>query len=350
MNHWRKGLWASIAAGWMLIAVSFTFNYYHYAHHYVEIFSTPPTFLQMLVWEIPYWILWAAMAPVVFALAERFPVRRESWNRNAVVHIAACFCLTIAHRVVYLAACRLLYVDAYRNIPTLIDLYRSDLFFNLPTGFMSYATFLLVGNVMEFYSKSAKAELQALKAQLQPHFIFNTLNSISALQMTDVEAANRMTARLGEFLRFTLDSSGTNEIPLRREVELLQSYLEIEQVRFQDRLNVEMDIAAEALDLAVPSLILQPIVENAIRHGIASKTTPGQIQIQAVRSNGTLRLEVRNDGQLLHGANTVPRKDRVGIANTKARLIQLYGNGHRFDMMNASEGGVLVRIEIPAHK
>jgi LytS/YehU family sensor histidine kinase len=110
-----------------------------------------------------------------------------------------------------------------------------------------------------------------------------------------------------------------------------------------------MDIAAETLDLAVPSLILQPIVENAIRHGIASRTTPGQIQIHAARSNGTLRLEVRNDGQLLHGTTAVPGKDRVGIANTRARLIQLYGNGHRFDMMNAVEGGVLVRIEIPAH-
>ncbi len=340
----QRGLWASIAAGWMLIAVSFTFNYYHYAHHYVEIFTTPPTFLQMLVWEIPYWILWAAMAPIVFRLAHRFPLRRESWKVNAFVHIGTCLLLTIGHRLIYLAICRLLYVDAYRNIPTLIDLYRSDLFFNLPTGFMSYATFLLVGNVMEFYSKSANAELQALKAQLQPHFLFNTLNSISALQLTDVEAANRMTARLGEFLRFTLESSGANEIPLRREVELLQSYLEIERIRFQDRLTVNMDIAPETLDLPVPSLILQPLVENAIRYGVASQTGPGQIQIEASRNNGTLCLRVRNEGVATLG------KERIGIANTKARLIQLYGDRHRFDMMNAVEGGVLVSIEIPVYR
>jgi len=217
----------------MLIAVSFTFNYFYYAHHYVEIFTRPPTFMQMLVWEIPYWILWAAMAPLVFGITKRFPLDRESWTRNALVHIVACFVLTVGHRLVYLALCRWLYVDAYRNVPTLLDLYSSDLLFNLPTGFMSYGTFLLVGNVIEFYrryqagalkasrleTQLAKAELQALKSQLQPHFLFNTLNSISALQLTNVEAANRMTASLGDFLRLTLEASGVNEVPLRRELD-----------------------------------------------------------------------------------------------------------------------------------
>jgi len=189
ISRWRRTLWASIFAGWMLIAVSFTFNYFYYAHHYVEIFTTPPTFFQMLVWEIPYWILWAAMAPLVFGITRRFPLDRESWTQNALVHVAACLALTVGHRLVYLALCRMLYVDAYRNIPTLVDLYRSDLLFNLPTGFMSYGTFLLVGNVIEFYrryqagelkasqleTQLARAELQALKSQLQPHFLFNTL-------------------------------------------------------------------------------------------------------------------------------------------------------------------------------
>src|SRR5437660_8930380 len=114
----QRVLWASIAVGWMLIAVSFTFNYYYYSHHYVEIFSAPPTFFQMLVWEIPYWILWAALAPVVFAITRRFPLKRDSWATNAAVHAIACFALTVGHRLVYLPLCRMLYVDAYRNIPT----------------------------------------------------------------------------------------------------------------------------------------------------------------------------------------------------------------------------------------
>src|SRR5262245_20559491 len=267
MNPRRQNaIWASIAVGWMLIAVSYTFNYFHYSHHYVEIFTTPPTFLQMLVWEIPYWILWAALAPVVFEITRRFPLRREVWLKNVLVHMAACLVLTVGHRMIYLAICRMLYVDAYRNIPTLLDLYRSDLFFNLPTGFMSYATFLLVGNVQTVSLRAslleaelAKAELQALKSQLQPHFLFNTLNSISALQLTNVEAANRMTARLGDFLRLTLEASGVNEVPLRREIEFLESYLEIERVRFQDRLEVSLDVDPDVMNVQVPNLILQPI-------------------------------------------------------------------------------------------
>ena len=344
ISQWHRTLWASIVAGWMLIAVSFTFNYFYYSHHYVEIFSTPPTFLQMLVWEIPYWILWAAMAPLVFEITKRLPLDRTSWRRSALVHVAACVVLTVGHRLVYLALCRMLYVDAYRNIPTLVDLYRSDLFFNLPTGFMSYATFLLVGSVMAGEAELAKAELQALKSQLQPHFLFNTLNSISALQLTDVEAANRMTARLGDFLRLTLESSGVNEVPLRRELEFLQSYLEIEGVRFQGRLSVHLDIDPGTLDVMVPSLILQPIVENALRHGIGSRVGPGHIDIVARRTPQSVRIEVHDDGEGLKPGG----RERVGIANTKARLRQRYGSAHRFEIANAARGGVAVTLEVVA--
>jgi two-component system, LytTR family, sensor kinase len=350
--RWQRTLWASIAAGWMLIAVSYTFNYFYYSHHYVEIFSTPPTFLQMLVWEIPYWILWAALAPVVFEITRRFPLERESWMRNAAIHVAACLALTVGHRIVYLALCRMLFVDAYRNIPTLLDLYRSDLLFNLPTGFMSYATFLLAGNIQTVALKAsrleaqlAKAELQALKSQLQPHFLFNTLNSISALQLTDLDAANRMTARLGDFLRLTLEASGTIEVPLHREIEFLQSYLEIERVRFQDRLTVQIDVDPDVLDIPVPNLILQPIVENALRHGIGSRIGPGRIAIAATRHGDRLRIEVRDNGKGLSTTGTAGR-ERVGIANTKARLQQFYGEAHYFEMIDAPEGGVIVTLEM----
>src|SRR5262245_45317762 len=281
---WKRHriLWTSIAAGWMLIALSFTLNYYIFSSHYVEIFSKPPTLFQMLVWEIPYWILWAAMAPIVFRLTRRFPLERESWLAHALIHAVAGLSLTIAHRVVYLPICWLLYVDAYQKSPTLLDLYRSDLLFNLPTGLMSYGTFLLVSNVIDYYERYeagrlresqletqlAQAELQALKMQLHPHFLFNTLNSISALQLTDGDAAIRMTARLGDFLRMTLDNAGSQEVTLRQEMEFLRCYLEIEHIRFHDRMNVTMEIEPEALDVHVPNLILQPIVENAIKYAV----------------------------------------------------------------------------------
>ncbi len=223
---------------------------------------------------------------------------------------------------------------------------------------MSYGTFLLVGNVIEFFrryqagelkasqleTQLAKAERQALKSQLHPHFLFNTLNSISALQLTNVEAAHRMTARLGDFLRLTLDASGVNEVPLRREIEFLQSYLEIERLRFEDRLTVRIDVEPEILGLPVPNLILQPIVENSLRHGIGARRGRGRIEVIARRSDGVVRIEVRDDGPGLKE----PGRERIGIVNTRSRLQQLYGDSFRFEMRNAAEGGVVVTLEIPA--
>jgi signal transduction histidine kinase len=357
-------LWTSIAAGWLLIALSFTLNYYLFSSHYVEIFSTPPTLVQMLVWEIPYWLLWAALAPLVFLITRRFPLERELWLRNATVHLIACFLLSVAHRIIYLPLCWLLYVDAYRRIPTLIGLYSSDLFFNLPTGFMSYGTILLVSNVTDYYERYqagelrasqlqtqlAQAQLQALRMQLQPHFLFNTLNSISALQLTDVQAANAMTARLGDFLRLTLDNAGTQEVTLRQEMEFLRCYLEIERVRFQDRMQVTMEVDPESLDVQVPNLILQPIVENSIKYAVLMRAASGHIQIRARRVNGFVRIEVQDDGpglQMPRNSNRVTRGG-VGLANTEARLQQLYGSAHRFALADAPAGGLLVTLEIPA--
>ena len=359
----HKILWLSIAAGWMLIALSFTLNYFFFAGHYVQIFSTPPTLLQMLVWEIPYWILWAAFAPVVFLLTRRFPLERDAWLRNASVHVAAGVALAVLHRVIYLPICWLLYVDAYRQIPTLTDLYASELFFNLPTGLMSYGTFLLVSNVIDYYeqyqvgklrasqleTQLAQAQLQALKMQLHPHFLFNTLHSISALQMTDVEAANRMTARLGDFLRMTLDNVGAQEVTLRQEMEFLRCYLEIERIRFQDRMKLTMEIEPDSLDARVPNLILQPLLENSIKYSVLLRTGEGHIQIRARRVNGFLRVQVEDDGiglQLPPNGNQVTRGG-VGLSNTKARLRQLYGDAHSFILDHSPSGGVLVTMEIP---
>jgi two-component system LytT family sensor kinase len=358
----QRILWASIAAVWLLIALAFTLNYYVFAGHYVEIFRTPPTFWQMLIWEVPYWILWAALAPLVFGLTRRFPLDRARWVRNGAVHAAACVALTLAHRVVYLPICWFLYVDAYQRQSTLLALYKADLFFNLPVGFMSYGTFLLVSNVREYYERYqagelrasqleaqlAQAQLQALKMQLQPHFLFNTLNSISALQLTDVEAANRMTARLGDFLRLTLDNAGTQEVTLRQEMDFLRTYLEIESIRFQDRLQVTLEIEPDALAARVPNLILQPLVENSIKYAVVRRAAAGHIQIRATCQNGRLRMQVQDDGpglQLPALGNIATRG--VGLTNTRRRLQQLYGKAHRFELANVPAGGLLVTMELP---
>jgi two-component system LytT family sensor kinase len=363
-------LWVLVLAVWMLIGLSFTLNYYFFAAHYVAIFEQPPTLVQMLVWELPYWLLWAGLAPAIFLFTRRFPIDRERWLSNSLLHILACVVLSIAHRAIYLIIGWLLHVAAYQNIGSIPDLYSSDILFNLPTGFMSYGTIFLVSYVIDYYRRHqeeelkisrlktelaqaklqvTEAQLQALKMQLHPHFLFNTLNSISALLDEDVDAAEQMLARLGDLLRLTLENSGAQQVTLQEELEFLRCYLEIEHVRFHDRLAVNMLIEPETLDARVPNLILQPIVENAIRHGIVSRIAPGEIEIRASRAGGVLQLRVKDNGPGLQGgdASSGRIKEGLGLANTRARLQQMYGAAHRFEMADVPEGGLQVTIDMP---
>jgi LytS/YehU family sensor histidine kinase len=194
----------------------------------------------------------------------------------------------------------------------------------------------------------AQAKLQALQMQLNPHFLFNTLHSISSLMHKDVEAADRMIARLSDLLRAALDGAGTQQVTLRQELDLLQLYLSIEQIRFGSRLTVKMDIAPDTLGAQVPNLILQPLVENAIKHGIEPRAWPGCIESQARRQEGNLALIVSDNGAGL-GLNGVI-KEGVGLANTRARLRELYGTAQSFELVRGRDGGVRVELSIPFHE
>jgi LytS/YehU family sensor histidine kinase len=200
----------------------------------------------------------------------------------------------------------------------------------------------------ELEANLANAQLQALKMQLHPHFLFNTLNSISALLHKDLDAADRMIARLGDFLRLTLENSGTTKVTLTEELQFLQCYIEIERIRFQDRLTLNVDIDSRAKAAQIPNLILQPIVENAIRHGIAARPNAGMIDIRARCSDGKLTIEIRDNGPGLPD-NGNPRKfhEGLGLSNTRSRLQQLYGQNHKFELTNASGGGAMVVLEMP---
>jgi LytS/YehU family sensor histidine kinase len=198
---------------------------------------------------------------------------------------------------------------------------------------------------MELEKLLAQTRLEALQAQLNPHFLFNTLHAISALMHDRVDAADRMLSRLSDLLRLALESTDTQEVPLRREVAFLQKYLEIEQTRFGDRLDVQLDIAPDTWEVMVPNLILQPLVENAIRHGIEPKAKGGRIRVSARGEADCLCLEVRDDGVGL--AAPRPEREGVGLSNTRARLQHLYPGRHRFEMRNADDGGLVVRLAIP---
>jgi LytS/YehU family sensor histidine kinase len=188
--------------------------------------------------------------------------------------------------------------------------------------------------------------LQALKMQLQPHFLFNTLNAIAALvRKNENKAATDMLAGLSDLLRLSLENVGAQEISLKQELEFLERYLEIERIRFKDRLQVRMHVAPETLEARVPNLILQPLVENAIRHGIASRSAAGVIEIRAEREGERLRLQIKDNGPGFPGEEPINRG--VGLTNAMARLQRLYGAAQSLVFNNAPEGGAVVTLEIP---
>jgi sensor histidine kinase YesM len=199
----------------------------------------------------------------------------------------------------------------------------------------------------------ARAQLEALRMQLNPHFLFNTLNSISGLMLTDVTRANKMLSRLGELLRLTLETRDQQEVALSQELKFLNCYLEIQRIRFGTRLNVAMDIDPATLEARVPNLVLQPIAENAIRHTMEPVNGGGQVVFRALRQNGGLILEVADNGE---GLTSQKRQEtqvetaaghRIGLENTRQRLQKLYGIEQSLALEENSEGGVTVSIRIP---
>jgi hypothetical protein len=199
-------------------------------------------------------------------------------------------------------------------------------------------------------SELARAQLRVLEMQVQPHFLFNALNGIGVLIPEDPARATRMITRLSEFVRMALDRSGMQEISLREELMFVDRYLSIELLRFGDRLTVRQMINADLLDALVPTLILQPLVENAIRHGVSKRRGAVTIRIEAARDNGTLSLSVRDDGAGIPPAGLDAIREGIGLSNTRARLQQLYGDAHRFELTGRPEGGVDVELSIPYHQ
>jgi LytS/YehU family sensor histidine kinase len=235
-------------------------------------------------------------------------------------------------------------------------------YFNLDRWLLIYWLILLIVHAFSYYNSYRKGELkasqlhtqlvqsqlEALKMQVQPHFLFNTLHSISALLSKDTEGARKMITRLGDFLRLTLENSGSMEVTLQQELEFLNGYLEIERIRFQDRLTTDIRVDPEVLDVRVPNLILQPIVENAMRHAIGNSKS-GRVEVSAAPRNGVVRIEVKDNGPGIDAEKLLEsrRGKGLGLANTQARLAGLYGEAARFEISNNPTGGLVVALEIP---
>ncbi|HKG91631.1 MAG TPA: histidine kinase [Gemmatimonadaceae bacterium] len=334
----------------------------------------PITWVSALDRTMWSWLLLAALTPAMIYLGDRFPVERGAWRRNAAVHLAA----ATAFAVVHLGAFALIYYMRGETTVSYPELVRRYLTWYFVVELLTYAAIVGVVHALHYYrelrarelaasqlqARLTEARLEALRGQLNPHFLFNTLNAISVLALKgEREAVVHTLGCLSDLLRISLDEKLSQEVPLSREIEFLNRYLEIQRVRFGDRLVVETEVDAEARDALVPSMIMQPLVENAIVHGVGARRGPGRIRIRARREEGALRLQVEDSGPgFAHadgggggGRSASPepsaaaaRRGGIGLANTRARLEQLYGAAqHRLELGHSADGGAQVTIRIP---
>jgi two-component system LytT family sensor kinase len=347
--------WAKIWLLWTLFGLITAVQ----THYRASMGENPFTWWQSVTAEVSFAWIWAVLTPIVLTLASRFPLNRPHWWRNMALHLTAAVALGILSKALWDATMLPLLFPAKR-LETLDSVLRMALL-SLDYGVLQYGIVLLSQIARDYLKRAerdrlratqlevelARAQLQALKMQLHPHFLFNTLNTISELVHSDPGTAERMVIRLSEFLRLTLDHMGIPEVPLMVEIDFLKRYLEIEQIRFEERLQVTWEVDAAALYGRVPNLVLQPIVENALKHGLSQISGIGTLLIRAKSGGGRLLLKVIDNGPGVPQKGTIKIKEGVGLANTRRRLDQVYGADHILSFSNAASGGFEVTIELP---
>lgn len=351
----RKRLWLRsvlFVSFWTLIGLSFAGQFYISSLQ----FGHPITWRQAVAWSLGDWYVWAALSIPIVRLGRAFQIERQNWPRRAALHVgfSAVFSLlyvairsAVGQWQTWFTGTQATFAEAF--LPLLVKTWHLNL--------LIYWVIISISHALDYYRKYqerelqtaalekqlAEARLQALQMQVNPHFLFNTLHAISNLMHKDVDAADRMISRLGDLLRYTLDSSKDQEVPLKQELSFIERYLDLIRTRFGNRLRVTVTVDPAVLKARVPNLILQPLVENAVRHGIEPRASAGHIEIRGREDHGQLLLQVRDDGQGL----SPKAKERVGISNTRARLQQLYSTNSDFEFKPADGGGVEVNLRIP---
>ena len=308
-----------------------------------------------LWWNLTDWYAWAAFVPGIFWVCRTASTFR---HRTAAVllHLAAGACFAFAHGAVLTTAARIETGHAWFDLWLrffVVDHTFNDVFtyfvivcsWYTLTYYRKFRDRELIAARLE--SQLARAELQALKTQLNPHFLFNTLHSISSLGYDDPREASRMLAKLSDLLRTALADEPVRGTTLARELEFNRQYLDIEKMRLGDRLTFELDSPPESLEACVPSFILQPLVENAIRHGIAPFSRNGRVWVRSRLRDGMLDLEVGDSGPGGGAQGKRPEGHGIGLKNTRLRLEKLYGGRHTFEVIDRAPLGFLVRILIP---
>ncbi len=349
MNVWARQKWLVVFLCWTALALIFASQSYIYG----IITGVDKDWSRIFWWTLADWYLWALLSPAIFWLANRFRIERETWKTALAVHLTAAVLFSFAH-VFLQSIVQCLTVWSHVGGNSIFGVFGFLLTKKIHLNLLTYAGIVAAAHAASYYrqyhergAQLARARLQTLQMQLQPHFLFNTLNTISELVHRDAKAADRTIARLGDLLRLTLETENSPEVSLRRELEFLQKYLEIEKTRFHDRLTVDFVIAPDTLDACLPSMILQPIVENAVRHGIAARPGAGRIEICSRRSDGMLQLEISDDGGGISKENGKDFREGIGLSNTRARLKQLYGTRQTLSLQKSESGGLQVVLEIP---
>jgi two-component system LytT family sensor kinase len=355
--NWRKA--AFLFIGWTLVGIIFAGISYAAA---VGENNKEFGFVSALRLNLVQFYLWALLTPLLYRFSRRFPIELRPLNvRNLLLYFPAVTSFAGIHQVIHLAVLWSISPRWRQRYPALMDCYRAYFAFGFYIDLIIALLIVIAVHALLYYqnfraselaqsslkTQLAQAQLRALKMQLHPHFLFNTLHSISSLVLEDPPKANSMIARLGDFLRWTIENSEQQLVTLKEETEFLRCYLDIEQVRFGDRLTVTFALEPQTLSAQVPHLILQPVVENAIQHAIAPRAVRGQINIQANRVDSLLRVAVSDNGPGITLNAIGPAKKCVGLTNVRTRLQQIYGPDFRFELTNGGNGGLTVVIEIP---
>ncbi len=349
--------WAAIWGVWTL----FGFFFASQVALQSQLSENPTSFWRVLSWQLSSGYVWFAISPIILWLGRRFTFDDGKWKTSIPIHLIASIVIAIGQLSIdAFVLPKLGYMRRYESA-SYFEIFKIFLLVNVHFGVAIYWGVLGFQQAIKYYRKYRERELrtsqlearlatsrlQVLKMQLHPHFLFNTLNAISELIYKDAESAERMISDLSDLLRMSFENLEVQEIPLKQELEFLEKYLEIEQMRFRDRLKVEMLISPDTLDASVPNMILQPLVENAIKHGIGPRSEGGKINIEAFRHNGHLELTVSDNGLGVPFRDLANLKEGVGISNIRRRLRHLYGERHSFSLNNAANSGLVVDLTIP---
>ncbi len=328
------------------------------SHYWYSFSRNPMSWAESLRYEMTYAYLWGICSPAILWLSNRYRIERDHRASHLLIHVAVMTVFVVLTKTLFefiawppgAAFAQFTWSKLFRSIEITAD-----------TGVLLYWMIILIEHSFVYYKRYqngllnaarlqmelARAQLQALKMQLHPHFLFNTLHTITALVHEDPERAERTIARLSELLRLFLATSAIHEVPLREELRILDLYLEIERTRFEDRLSVHFDVPPEFREAMVPNLVLQPLVENAIRHGVGKRSGSGWISVAAEKYGETLVLRVTDNGEGLHEAPHRPPESGKGLAITRGRLESLYGPHQSLLLRNLPTGGVEARITMP---